>query len=419
MGLIRKIPLPFRLPLIRAALATAYAAREPDWRRRTRPNPTPGPLIVSGFLGEALGVGRGGDATAAALEAAGFPLERQSLRPAQKRVWTLGAKAKVSDRVGGVWLIHANAPETEVALMTHDPEDWLGRRRIGYWAWETTMAPPEWPRTARWMDEIWVPSRFTAEAVAAAFDQAGRSDQKAKIRIMPHPVRVPDGVRARRERFGLKPGVRHALMMFDGRSAFARKNPWGAIGAWIRAFPEPRDDARLVIKGAMLGIDPGSQSRLRGLIAGRSDLVLIEEHLSESELWDLLASIDLLISLHRAEGFGLVAAEAMALGKPVVMTGWSGVLDFADDQTAALVPYRLVDIDDPTGAYRTGQWADPDVASASEMIRGLIDNPERAAALGAGAPARILQLCQAWSAESLGQLPLASLIDKSDRNSAS
>lgn len=419
MGLIRKIPLPFRLPLIRTALAAAYAARAPGWRSRTRPDATSGPLVVSGFLGEALGVGRGGDATAAALEVAGFSLERQSLRAAQERVWSLGPKPKVSERPGGVWLIHANAPEAEVALMTHDPEDWLGRYRIGYWAWETTMAPPEWRRTARWMDEIWVPSRFTGEAITAAFERAGQLDQSAKIRIMPHPVRPPDGVRARPERFGLEAGVRHALMMFDGRSAFARKNPWGAIEAWISAFPESRADARLIIKGAMLNIDPTSRDRLRGLIASRPDIRLIEEHLTEAELWDLLASIEMLISLHRAEGFGLVAAEVMALGKPVVMTGWSGVMDFADSSSAALVPYRLTPVKDPTGAYRAGQWAEPDIPAAARIIRDLFDNPQRAAALGDAAPARIAALSKAWAPDSPALLSLAPLIDKSDRNPAS
>lgn len=419
MGLIRHIPLPVRLPLIRTALTVAYAAREPGWRRLVRPEPTPGPLIVSGFLGEVLGVGRAGDATADALETAGYPVVRQSLRPAQKRVWSIGAKPPVCSRPGGVWLIHANAPEAEAALMAHDPCDWLGRRRIGYWAWETTEAPAHWLRIAPWMDEIWAPSRFTGAAIAAAFDRAGQSDQNAKIRVMPHPVTPPDGVRARPERFGLEPGVRHALMMFDGRSAFARKNPWGAIEAWIGAFPEPRVDVRLIIKGAMLNIDPASRDRLRGLIASRPDLRLIEEHLSETELWDLLASIELLVSLHRAEGFGLVAAEAMALGKPVVMTGWSGVMDYSDDTSAALVPYRLTPVNDPTGAYRAGQWAEPDIAAAAKMIRRLIDNPAQAAALGAAAPARIAALSQVWAADSPALTSLASLIDKSDKSPTS
>lgn len=417
MGLVRSIPLPVRLPLIRAALATAQAAREPGWRRLPVSR-SPGPLVVSGFLGEPLGIGRAADATADALEAAGYVVERQSLRPAQKAVWRLGPKPPVSVEPGGVWLIHANAPEAAFALMAHDPADWLGRYRIGYWAWETTVAPPEWARMVRWMDEIWAPSTFVADSIATTLRQANLPELADRLRVMPHPVQVPAGVRARPERFGLTAGVTHALVMFDARSAFARKNPWGAIEAWTRAFPQARSDARLVIKGSELSTDPGARSRLESLVAARSDMVLIEERLSSAELWDLLASIDLLISLHRSEGFGLVPAEVMALGKPVVMTGWSGVLDFADDQSAALVPARLVDVHDPSGAYYTGQWGEPDLDAAARAISDLIEHPDKARRLGAQGPSRIDRLATAWSTSALQSTTLASLIDNSDRRPA-
>lgn len=412
MGLIRTLPLPVRLPLIHAALATAWRLREPRWRGLPASRRT-GPLVVSGFLGEALGVGRAADATANALEAAGYVVERQSLRPAQQAIWSPGRKPPLTSRPGGVWLIHANAPETEVALMAHDPADWLTRYRIGYWAWETTLAPPAWARTARWLDEIWVTSHFTADAIRSTLERTGMGDQATKLRVMPHPVTRPASVRPDPTRFGLKPGIKHALVMFDARSAFARKNPWGAIDAWTRAFPEPRADAHLIVKVRALNTDPSARRRLNALMSERPDLQLIETDLSDPEVWDLLASIDLLISLHRAEGFGLIPAEAMALGKPVVMTGWSGVADFADDDSAALIPFHLVPIKDPSGAYRTGQWAEPDLGVAAACIRELIDHPEVAARLGAAGPARIHALSRAWVPDALAAMPFATFVDNS------
>lgn len=417
MGLIRLLPLPVRLPLIRSALATARALREPGWPRGEG-TIQPGPLVVSGFLGEALGVGRAGEATADALEAAGNPVERQSLRPAFARLWKPGPKPPVSDRSGGVWIIHANAPETEVALMAHDPADWAGRYRIGYWAWETTEAPPEWTRVAPWLHEIWVPSTFVAEAVGVALDKAGLSAERTKVQVMPHPVRAPERVTARPERFGLEPGFRHALVMFDGRSAFARKNPWGAIEAWTRAFPEPRADARLIVKGVALATDPRSGQRLKALTDSRSDIRLYEDRLDGQDLWDLLASVDVLISTHRAEGFGLVAAEAMTLGKPVIATGWSGVTDFMDPSCAVLLPSRLVPARDGTGAYRTGQWAEPDIGAAASAIRELFDHPDKIRTLAAAGPARIAALGQAWTPQALAELPFVSFLDNSARSPA-
>ena len=412
MGLIRTLPLPVRLPLIHAALATAWRLREPRWRGLQSSRQT-GPLVVSGFLGEALGVGRAADATANALEAAGYAVERQSLRPAQTAIWAPGQKPRLTDRPGGVWLIHANAPETEVALMAHDAADWMSRYRIGYWAWETTLAPLAWARTARWLDEIWVTSHFTAGAIRNTLERAGMGDQASKLRVMPHPVTRPASVQADPTRFGLEPGIKHALVMFDGRSAFARKNPWGAIEAWTRAFPEPSADARLVLKVRALDADPAARRRLTALMAERPDLQLIETALSAAEVWDLLASVDLLISLHRAEGFGLIPAEAMALGKPVVMTGWSGVTDFADNDSAALIPFHLVAVDDPSGAYRTGQWAEPDLDIAAARIRELITDPEKAARLGARGPARIQALSKSWRPDILAAMPFTPFLDNS------
>ena len=417
MGLIRNLPLSVRLPLIRGALSAARIAREPCWRKATA-HRTVGPLVVSGFLGEALGVGRAADATADALQDAGYDVVRESLRPALRRVWSLGTKPPVTARPGGIWLIHANAPEAEAALMAYDCADWIGRYRIGYWAWETTQAPPDWARVAPWFDEIWVPSRFTSDAVGAALEQAGLGGERSKLRIMPHPVRVPDGVQPRPGDFGLEAGVANALVMFDGRSAFARKNPWGAIEAWTRAFPQPRADARLIIKGSRLATDPRSQARLQELAASRSDVRLLEADLSEADLWALLASVDLLISLHRAEGFGLVAAEAMALGKPVVMTGWSGVTDYADNRSAILIPSHTIPVQDPTGAYRHGLWAEPDLDAAAAALHDLIDHPDRGRAIGVAAPARIAALSDAWAPRALQAMPFASLIDNSDRKPA-
>ena len=37
-------------------------------------------------------------------------------------------------------------------------------------------------------------------------------------------------------------------------------------------------------------------------------------------------------------------AEAMACGKPVIATGYSGNLEFMGERDGLLVPYRLVDV---------------------------------------------------------------------------
>ena len=95
----------------------------------------------------------------------------------------------------------------------------------------------------------------------------------------------------------------------------------------------------------------------------------------------MMAACDCYVSLHRSEGLGLTMAEAMALGKPVVATGWSGNLEFMSDETAYLVRYEMTRLERAHGPYPAGaEWADPDLDHAAELMRGVFDEREAAAA---------------------------------------
>ncbi|HEY0723802.1 MAG TPA: hypothetical protein VGD41_07465, partial [Pyrinomonadaceae bacterium] len=67
---------------------------------------------------------------------------------------------------------------------------------------------------------------------------------------------------------------------------------------------------------------------------------------------------------------GLVLAEAMYLGKPVVATGWSGNMDFMNATNSCPVKYELVTLDRDYPPYRAGQqWADPDIDHAAYCLQ--------------------------------------------------
>ena len=55
----------------------------------------------------------------------------------------------------------------------------------------------------------------------------------------------------------------------------------------------------------------------------------------------MIAACDCYVSLHRSEGLGLTMAEAMALGKPVIATVYSGNLQFMTPENSHLVDYQL------------------------------------------------------------------------------
>ena len=113
----------------------------------------------------------------------------------------------------------------------------------------------------------------------------------------------------------------------------------------------------------------------------------------------LLDVVDVYVSLHRSEGFGLGMAEAMRLGKPVIATAYSANTDFCTAANSRQVGYRLVAISDEdhryhppmTGLYRAGQlWADPDLEQAAYWMRDLFERPAERARLGALAQQTIL-----------------------------
>ena len=98
----------------------------------------------------------------------------------------------------------------------------------------------------------------------------------------------------------------------------------------------------------------------------------------------LMASCDAYVSLHRSEGLGLTMAEAMLLGKPTIATGFSGNVDFMNENNSLLVDYRIVQLERTMPPYEVGmEWAEPSEEHAARLMRRLYEDREFAAMLGA------------------------------------
>ena len=100
-----------------------------------------------------------------------------------------------------------------------------------------------------------------------------------------------------------------------------------------------------------------------------------------------MASADAYVSLHRAEGYGLTMAEAMMLGKPVIATGYSGNLEFMDEDNSVLVPYSKVRI--PMGQSATKSRVTLTVVLPA-AIGGIVSGALLAVARAAGETAPLL-----------------------------
>ncbi len=152
-------------------------------------------------------------------------------------------------------------------------------------------------------------------------------------------------------------------------------------------------------------------SRLEDLIARRPDLRLVSDHFSESDMIAFIGAFDILVSLHRSEGFGLTLAEAMAQGVAVIATGFSGNMQFMTDANARLVPAAVVPVFDPDGPY-TGLerdpeqgWGEPHLGAATVALREMVESKTLREATSAAARAAIRPLSDAWRQAALLELP--------------
>jgi glycosyltransferase involved in cell wall biosynthesis len=277
---------------------------------------------------------------------------------------------------GGVLVSHLNPPELLLYLYRTGGKALRGKRHIGYWAYELPVAPESWKAGFKYVDEVWCPSEFTAGALRAL------APPGFPVRVVPHPVFVTPRLNANRARFNLPDAACVVLIAFDLRSTAARKNPFGALTAYELAFPAADGRSLLLCKVVGANAAPEIYNDLCRRAALRPDIRLLEEDLAEDDMLRLVASADVVLSLHRAEGFGLLLAEAMWLGRAVIATGWSGNMDFMDSESAVLVDWRLTSVDDPQGVYEGASWAEPDVAQAARHLTALAHDPAARLALG-------------------------------------
>ncbi len=152
---------------------------------------------------------------------------------------------------------------------------------------------------------------------------------------------------------------------------------------------------------------PERLAEIRDHAEGRRDIHIVDVFLPEAERSALMAACDCYVSLHRSEGFGLTLGEAMAMGKPVVATGYSGNLDFMTPDNSYLVSYGLTEVGPDGENYpAAGQWADPDLDHAARVLREVWEDQRTAAARGARARHDV---AEGFSLAAVGDIALARL----------
>lgn len=359
-----------REPTIAACHAMTLAMTRALVRNRSGARRFDRVAIVAAF-GRRNGITRGAELQHAAMLRAGVDAEMIDATAALRNPFH-----RVPHRPATCYIFHTGGPQTAWLVSSVLPAA-ADAYRIAYWAWELPVPPEDWAPQASLVSEIWTPSQFSRRGLEQI--------SGIPVHVAPHNVALVDG----RDEEGERPFT--VLTMADSRSSFARKNPLGAVQAFRSAFGDSAR-ARLIVK---LNGRPHEMAALAESIGTSANIQVVTDHLDAAGMRDLYRSSDVLLSLHRAEGFGLPMLEAMAHGVAVVATGWSGCMEFLSERNSVLVPYDLVPVRDPYGLYRDGVWAEPCIAAAGETLRQLAANPalrQRIAKAGRNAAALQMRL---------------------------
>ena len=370
-----------------AARRVAMAGRglRGRWRRRSKPafvRREPMGVNVAGYLNTESGMGEAARLSVLSLHATGIPVALNNVA-SRLRMEDRTFTSFTDDNPHAFNLVHLNADNMEWFARARGRAYFRNRYTIGYWFWELAQFRQDWMSAFGYVEEVWVPTEFGRKALAA--------HSPVPVTCVPLPVVAPAAPAFLRSHFDLSDDVYVFLFTFDVSSQLERKNPLGVISAFRAAFGV-RSDVVLVLKFTNAEYDPPGVRELYRAAEG-INVVLRDGYMARDELAGLMAASDCYISLHRSEGFGLGIAEAMALGKPVIATRYSGPADFLTHANSYPVDYRLVPIPRDYGPYLEGfSWAEPDSEQATRMMRHVVEHRDESVARGRRAASDIKDL---------------------------
>ncbi len=389
LGLVRRLPAPLQRAVVRGAERLRLFLEErasnelPDLNRLSRLKPRGGRskvgkrVAVAGLFGVRSGLQRGAELMVLDLQARGtdvlaFDLTAALKEPADLQTSATGDfDALIAFRPTDI-VIHINPPLFARAITLLPEKLRNSTVLIGYWAWELNVLPASWRICATATDEIWCPSPFTAEVL-----KQGLPDYPGAISVVPHaadrdsmPVLAAGERDALRARFGLPKGAFIAGFSFSFNSNYARKNPGAAVEAFRLAF-RAGEEARLIVRCNDVAGYHKLFTHLCSLADGDPRILIWDNSEISVGIRDFYGLLNLYLSLHRSEGYGLNLVEAAQAGLPVIATGWGLAPDIAARPGVRSIGFRLVFPLDPQGTYDSypnARWAEPDVGEAAQAM---------------------------------------------------
>jgi glycosyltransferase involved in cell wall biosynthesis len=340
---------------------------------------------------EASGYARAARSFVLGLHEAGIPVTWTPM--VRGRKWRLGYEPHTGTAVGNPELdALCNRPIPYDTVIVHTTPEYLphwrkaepNKRILHYTVWETDRLPRHWFTLLNTADEIIVPCQWNRQV----FQQCGVT---SRIHVIPHILdSLQNGDRADFQE--LDP----TLYVFYTIGTWIERK---AIGDLVRCYLDtftPWDPVLLIVKtsrwdetaprfGQFLRSTAQTVRNILRTYAAPPRLLLIHEEISDAHLQALHHRGDCYVSLCHSEGWGLGAFEAAGAGRPVIITGYGGHLDYLNEDNAYLVDQRLAPVHVRHGRKSYShdqQWAIPDLSHAKRLMRHVFENREEAVRKG-------------------------------------
>ncbi len=257
--------------------------------------------------------------------------------------------------------------------------------------WEFGAVPLVWVREIQQnVDELWVPSKFVRDAFVRSGVPADR------VMVIPNGIDPkifsPEGLISRPK------GCRKFMFLYVG-GPIRRKGIDSLLQAYKQAF-EPGEDVTLVVStGSNRAYAHNSMNAALKEFANDPrgpHLSILSEQFDDASLANLYRGCDAFVMPYRGEGFGMPIAEAMACGKPVLVTAAGPAAEFCPPDCGYFIPATEVEIPEPppTLGELVGDWTwfEPDVAAIATTMRRIYENRDEAARRGRNAAVAIRRM---------------------------
>lgn len=286
----------------------------------------------------------------------------------------------------------------------------VGKFNIGITAGvETDICSPEWIDGCNRMDCIIVPSEHSKNVfINTKYEKRDKNThEQVGIHELTKPVYViPEGIKT--ETYNsfniISESVSSKIDKISEDFVFLSVGHWlkgdfcedrkdisGLIHTFLKTFSDKPNKPALLLKisGGTYAIKDKSNllekiNLIKAMVKSEDlpNIYLLHGHLTDFEMNSLYnnSKIKTLVSFTKGEGYGRPIAEFMASGKPVIVSNWSGHLDFVHDSYHTLLSGNLKQVHASAvweGVINSGtSWFSVDYDAASKTLVDVFENYE-------------------------------------------